>query len=60
MKDIIPPYGVILRDAIKTGDPELMKAYQVYSSHMMKKLTGMDIDHLKDWIAAHDELSKAG
>lgn len=59
MKDILPPYGVILRDAIRSGDRELMRAYLDYSKFVMSQYPDIAGDQAADWKAAHAELEKA-
>ena len=52
---IIPLYGVPIRDVIKQGDPDLMKAMLKVSDYMLSQAEG----GLADWKAAHSELKKA-
>jgi hypothetical protein len=59
MKDILPPYGVILRDAIATGDKDLMGAFIKYSEFMMKQKIDLSDKDRESWKAAHQELEKA-
>lgn len=59
MKNILPPYGVILRDAIATGDKDLMRAFVKYSDFMMgQKLDISDGDRAQ-WKDAHAALVDA-
>jgi len=59
MKDILPPYGVILRDAIDTGDKGLMQAFVKYSDFV--KSRGMDLtsEEQSSWDEAHKALVDA-
>lgn len=59
MRKILPPYGVILRDAIRTGDRDLMQAFVKYSEFLMEKRPDITEGGLADWKAAHEELVKA-
>lgn len=59
MKDILPPYGVILRDAIATGDKDLMQAFVTYSDFMKKQDLSISSDMRRSWEIAHQELVKA-
>ena len=59
MKNILPPYGVILRNAIRSGDRELMRAFVKYSEFMMSRDLDIDEHQRASWKAAHKELAKA-
>ncbi|MGC1496547.1 MAG: hypothetical protein WA790_12125 [Sulfitobacter sp.] len=59
MKNILPPYGVILRDAITTGDKDLMQAFVKYSDFMMKQDLHVSNENRESWKAAHAELVAA-
>jgi hypothetical protein len=59
MRNILPPYGVILRDAIATGDKDLMQAFVKYSEFMMKQKLSVSDKDRENWKAAHQELKKA-
>ncbi len=59
MKNILPPYGVILRDAIATGDKDLMQAFVKYSDFMMKQDLNVSDKNRESWKAAHAELVSA-
>lgn len=59
MKDVLPPYGVILRDAIATGDRDLMRAYLAYSDFVMSRGLKASGSDMEAWKAAHSDLEKA-
>jgi hypothetical protein len=59
MKNILPPYGVILRDAIATGDRDLMQAFVKYSAFMMEQNLDVSPEARASWKAAHEDLKKA-
>jgi hypothetical protein len=51
-------YGVIIRDAMGSGDKDLMKAMSKVSTFMLSRAEGHD-DALEDWKRADDALRKA-
>lgn len=51
-------YGVIIREAMGSGDKELMGAVSKVSTFMLSRAEGAD-DTLNDWKKADDELKKA-
>ena len=51
-------YGVVIRDAIGTGDKELIKAVSKVSTFMLSRAEGDD-DALVDWKNADAELRKS-
>lgn len=59
MKNILPPYGCILRDAISTGDRDLMQAFVKYSEFMLRQDLKVSDAKKESWKAAHAELQKA-
>ena len=59
MKDIIPPYGVILRDAISTGDRDLMQAFVKYSDFLMGQNLAISDRDRAQWKDAHEALVAA-
>ncbi|WP_394691733.1 hypothetical protein [Hoeflea sp.] len=59
MKNIIPPYGVILRDAIATGEKDLMRAFLKYSDFMMGQKLDIADGARAQWEEAHAALEAA-
>ncbi|MCY0093926.1 hypothetical protein [Hoeflea ulvae] len=59
MKNIIPPYGVILRDAIATGDKDLMQAFIKYSDFLKSMDLKVSDRDRTQWEDAHAALVKA-
>lgn len=55
---IVPLYGVPIRDALNSGDKELMQAMRKVSAHMLSN-TDASGGAMDDWKAAHAELEKA-
>ncbi|MCY0093927.1 hypothetical protein [Hoeflea ulvae] len=51
-------YGVIIREAMATGDKELMQAVSKVSTFMLSRAAGRD-EALNDWQNADGELKKA-
>ena len=51
-------YGVVIREAMGSGDKELMEAVSKVSTFMLKRSEGDD-DALSDWKRADGELKKA-
>ncbi|WP_394691734.1 hypothetical protein [Hoeflea sp.] len=51
-------YGVIIREAMGTGDKELMDAVSKVSSFMLTRAEGQD-ETLEDWKQADHELKRA-
>lgn len=51
-------YGCVIRDAMATGDKELVQAVAKVSKFMLSRATGDDAE-LKDWREADAELRKS-
>lgn len=51
-------YGVVIREAMGSGDKDLMEAVSKVSTFMLKRSDGDD-DALNDWKQADGELKKA-
>lgn len=57
MADAVLLYGVVIRDAIQTGDKDLMRSVLKVSEYMLPRAgSGPQVD---DWRAAQGELEKA-
>ena len=52
-------YGVIINQAIQSGDKEVMQAVAKVSSFMMGRVEKSDDEILSDWYGAHEELMRA-
>ncbi len=51
-------YGVIIRDAMGTGDKDLMQAMSKVSTFMLSRARGSD-QELDEWKKADDDLKSA-
>lgn len=52
-------YGVIINDAIKSGDKEVMQAVATVSKFMMGRVDKSDDEMISDWRSAHEDLMRA-
>ncbi|WP_394691730.1 hypothetical protein [Hoeflea sp.] len=52
-------YGVIINEAIRSGDKEVMQAVAKVSTFMMDRAGDDKSDMISDWHAAHEDLMKA-
>lgn len=52
-------YGVIIHEAINSGDKDIMQATAKVSKFMMNRVSRDDSAEHAEWHKAHDELMKA-
>jgi hypothetical protein len=52
-------YGVIINQAIQSGDKDVMQAVAKVSNFMMGRVDKSDDEMVSDWYKAHDDLLKA-
>jgi len=59
MAEICPLYGVVIRDAMRSGDKELMSNLLRVSQHLLGASAKYGSGCVDDWKTAHGELEKA-